>query len=206
MSDSLSPVAIAFAGTTRLAEGPLATVAGAVATWLAQEPTACVLVFDAVDSRPIDLDLRGTPEDVRTRYTVASAPIDPADEAVATDRPAPRGPGRPKLGVVPREVTLLPRHWEWLAAQPGGASVALRKLVEEARRKGEGKQRIRKAQESAYRFLTTMAGNEPGYEEGLRALFAADAERFRMYASAWPPDIKAHALKLAAPVFEPAIA
>jgi hypothetical protein len=85
--------------------------------------------------------------------------------------------------------------------QPGGASVALRKLVEEARRGNDGKDRMRKAQEAAYRFLTTMAGNEPGYEEALRALYAGQAERFTMYSAAWPADVRAHAQKLAAKAF-----
>lgn len=89
-----------------------------------------------------------------------------------------RGPGRPKLGVVPREVTLLPRHWEWLGAQPGGASVALRKLVEQARRSSGGEDRIRLAGESAYRFLTAVAGNLGCFEEALRALFVGQRVRF----------------------------
>ncbi len=185
---------IAFEGSRCLAEGPILNVALAVKARLDAGSQQPLLILDGETSQPVEIDFRGTAEDLAARLKVPPP------------NPEPRRPGRPKLGVVPREVTLLPRHWEWLAAQPGGASVALRKLVEEARRKGEGKQRIRQAQESAYRFLTTMAGNEPGYEEGLRALFAADAERFHMYASAWPPDVKAHALKLAAPVFEPATA
>ena len=92
---------------------------------------------------------------------------------------APRGPGRPKLGVVAREITLLPRHWDWLAQQKGGASVAIRKLVDEARRVNEDGDRIRLAQEAAYRFMSAMAGNRPHYEEAIRALFAADSASFR---------------------------
>ena len=115
---------------------------------------------------------------------------------------AGRKPGRPKLGVVPREVTLLPRHWEWLAAQPGGASVALRKLVEHASRANQSQDRIRKSRESAYRFMTAMAGNDPGFEEALRALFAGNHERFEQEIAEWPRDIQAHARKLAAPSFE----
>ena len=90
----------------------------------------------------------------------------------------PRGRGRPKLGVVAREVTLLPRHWDWLNSQSGGASVALRKLVEAARLAGDDKDRTRHAQEAAYRFMTALAGNLPGYEEATRALYAADPARF----------------------------
>jgi hypothetical protein len=115
---------------------------------------------------------------------------------------AVRKPGRPKLGVVPREVTLLPRHWDWLAGQPGGASVALRKLVEQARRTNQDKDRLRLAQEAAYRFMSTMAGNEPGFEEAARALFAANQVRFSEFVEPWPIDVRDHAKKLAARAFE----
>ena len=77
--------------------------------------------------------------------------------------------------MVAREVTLLPRHWEWLAQQSGGASVALRRLVDQARRGTEDKDRIRRAQEAAYRFMSAMAGNRPNFEDAIRALFAGDS-------------------------------
>ena len=122
-------------------------------------------------------------------------------EAVA---PAPRGPGRPKLGVVAREITLLPRHWEWLARQPGGASVALRKLVDEARRANKDKDRVRQAQETAYRFIAAIGENKPHYEEVARALFAGDAGRFETWTTSWPADVRDHARALAASCFEQA--
>jgi uncharacterized protein len=118
----------------------------------------------------------------------------------------PRGPGRPKLGVVAREVTLLPRHWEWLAQQPGGASVALRKLVEEARRANKDKDRVRQAQEAAYRFIAAMGENKPHYEEVARALFAGDAARFEAWTASWPSDVREHARRLAAAAFDGAAA
>ncbi|MBV9550059.1 MAG: DUF2239 family protein [Alphaproteobacteria bacterium] len=113
--------------------------------------------------------------------------------------PGSRGPGRPKLGVTAREVTLLPRHWEWLAAQPGGASVALRKLVEAASR--DPKAARNQARDAAYRFASAMAGNEPGFEEAMRALYAGKRKKFRRQIEAWPPDVRAHLEKMAAPVF-----
>ena len=112
-----------------------------------------------------------------------------------------RGPGRPKLGVVAREVTLLPRHWDWLAAQPGGASVALRRLVEDARRVSASDDRRRAAQEAAYRFMQAMAGDQPGYEDATRALFAGDVARFEERTAAWPEDVREHASLLAADAF-----
>ncbi len=105
--------------------------------------------------------------------------------------------GRPKLGVVAREVTLLPRHWEWLADQPGGASVALRKLVEAARRDHRERDEQRQLQERAYHFMSAMAGDLPGFEEGLRALYASERARFTELIAAWPADVREHALRLA---------
>jgi hypothetical protein len=107
------------------------------------------------------------------------------------------GPGRPKLGVTAKEVTLLPDHWEWLARQPGGASVTLRKLVEEAKKKNQAKDLVRQAQDAAYKFMTVMAGDLPQYEEALRALYARDAKKLEKMAASWPKDIREHALKLA---------
>jgi hypothetical protein len=105
------------------------------------------------------------------------------------------------LGVVPREVTLLPRHWDWLGTQPGGASVALRKLVEQARKSNHGADQLRHAQEAAYRFMSAMAGNEAGFEEATRALFAGNQEVFSMQVESWPIDVRNHAKKLAARVW-----
>jgi hypothetical protein len=112
-----------------------------------------------------------------------------------------RGRGRPKLGVVAREVTLLPRHWQWLSVQPGGASVAIRKLVEEARKANAGKNRVRRAREVAYRFMSAMAGNLSGFEEATRALFGKDSERFQSLTDSWPRDVRDYARKLAAAAF-----
>jgi hypothetical protein len=116
--------------------------------------------------------------------------------AVADDNEpsAPRGPGRPKLGVVAREVTLLPRHWEWLNAQRGGASVALRKVVDEARRASGDRDRERAARDAAYRFMSAMAGDRRGFEEASRALFAGDRPRFEQHTVAWPEDIRTYAI------------
>jgi hypothetical protein len=170
----------AFDGSSLLASGRVSDVALAVKVRLARDPAARVLVFADEDARQIELDLRGPAGAVESRY-----------------REAPRTVGRPKLGVVAREVTLLPRHWEWLATQPGGASVALRKLIDEARWTHSARDRVRRAQETAYRFISVMAGNAPGFEEAARALFACNAERFAAEMDAWPADVRTHALHLA---------
>lgn len=167
---------------TRLATGALAAVARAVKTTLDTDPSATILIFDNATSQQVELDLRGSMEEVLAR--LASPPAPPAT------------PGRPKLGVVAREVTLLPRHWEWLATQPGGASVALRRLVEEARKASAWEDARRQQHEVAYRFLSAIAGNLPGFEEATRALFADNRDAFLTHTAAWPVDIREHALML----------
>lgn len=174
----------AFSGPRRLATGDLITVARKVKQVIGHQTQTPVLIFDDATGRPIEVDFRGTVTDVVRRLT-----------------PPRRGPGRPRLGVVPREVTLLPRHWEWLNGQPGGASVALRELVEEARRSHAEHDAGRRAQDAAHRFVTALAGNEPGYEEAVRALYARDRARFDELTSPWPPDVGEHARKLAVAVF-----
>ena len=149
----------AFSGFEHLASGSLAEV------YAASRDSAGALIFDQETGRVVDIDPRYPPSEETAR------------------------PGRPKLGVVAREITLLPRHWDWLAAQPGGASVALRKLVEEAR--SNPRMRMRAARDSIYRFITALVGNAPGYEEAIRALYAGQREEFIAHIEAWPPDIRA---------------
>lgn len=196
----------AFLGTQRIASGELGTVALAVKRAIEADPWGSALVFRDSDASRVELDLRGTDADVLERLARTALGSSASNEAGASsegsDGSASSGPGRPKLGVVAREVTLLPRHWDWLNSQPGGASVALRKLVEEARRAAAGKERIRQAQEATYRFLSAIAGNFPDFEEANRALFAGDRERFDTYTAAWPPDIRDYAQLLATAAFE----
>jgi len=190
---------IAFAGTRRLAAGAPREVATAVKAYVDQETEESVLVFDRLSSEPVELDLRGSVDDVVARLPLPAAELVRDEPAVSPVRSA----GRPKLGVIAREVTLLPRHWEWLATQSGGASVALRKLVEQALRANADVDRIGKAREATYRFMTAIAGNEPNHEEAVRALFAGDLALFKTLLEAWPADIREHALFLA-PVSEAA--
>ena len=202
----------AFEGPRRIASGDLPQVALRAKEVKDRGERGPVLIFDDSTSQFIELDFRGTPEEVLSRLGEAGYPALSANGAeeghgagAATSVSgsiAERRPGRPKLGVVGREVTLLPRHWDWLNRQPGGASVALRKLVEEARRVNQGKDRIRQSQEAAYRFISAMAGNEPDFEEATRALFARKEERFNDMVDSWPIDVRDHARTLAAAAFQ----
>ncbi len=176
----------AFEGMRRIASGPLPDVVRC-AKPIADRAKKPILIFDDRTSQPVEVDFRGS-----------------VDEAVARVTPqesAAPGPGRPKLGVVGREVTLLPRHWEWLNSQSGGASVALRKLVDEARKTSEENDRARVSRDAAYRFLSAIAGNLPGFEEATRALFAANRGKFKREMAEWPEDIRDHALKVATESF-----
>lgn len=178
----------AFAGTRRVASGALAEVALKAKKFVDRDET--VLIFDDATAQPVEVDFRGSAQDVQARLK-AGAPKS------ASPEPEAKGPGRPKLGVVAREVTLLPRHWDWLNSQPGGASVALRKLVDEARHLRSGQDRVRQAQERAYRFMYAVAGNLRGFKDATRALFAGDAAGFDNATAKWPKDVREHAAKLA---------
>ena len=190
----------AFAGTRRIACGDLREVALKAKAVLDRHKRAQVLIFDDFTSELIEVDFRGTPAHVLQRLEMID-PVSARKSRSTSPNTETRGPGRPRLGVVAREVTLLPRHWDWLATQPGGASVALRKLVEHARTANQGKDRVRRAQEAAYRFLSAMAGNEAGFEEAIRALFAGKRKLFDEIVEPWPKDIRQHAKKLAAVAF-----
>ena len=201
MSPTPSIRFVAFEGTRRIAAGSLAEVAAEAKRAVDRAADGPVLVFDAVSSEGIELDLRGTLDEVLARLPAAGPAPAGEDETPPAD--APRGRGRPKLGVVAREVTLLPRHWAWLGEQPGGASVALRKLVEEARRTHAGRDQVRLARESTYRFMSVMASGQASFEEAARALFAGRRADFEAQLRDWPADLREHTQALAEPSFNP---
>lgn len=197
-STFLTKPCTAFAGMRQAATGTLVDVALAVKGLEQQSAIAPILVFDDLSGELIDLDLRGSTADIVARLTERArqeANLTRSARKIKTGEPA-QGPGRPKLGVVAREVTLLPRHWEWLALQSGGASAALRRLVEEARLADNGKTAQRQAQEAAYRFLSSMAGNLVGFEEAVRFLFAGDWKQFEKKTAKWPKSVRAYAKRL----------
>ncbi len=178
---------LAFDGERLIARGSLEDVALAVRAHSTTASAGLPMVFDAASGRQIDVHLHGSEDDVRA-WIEAHYPA-----------PAKRGRGRPKLGVVSKEVTLLPRQWQWLADQPGGASVTLRKLVDNAAKNPEAERRG--ARDAVYRFTTALAGDAPGFEEAMRALYAGDEPGFEAQTAGWPEDVRAHALTLAAPTW-----
>jgi uncharacterized protein len=202
MNEQSSKSYTAFYGSQRLASGELAQVATKVKDAINQEESETILIFDDLNGEIMEVDFRGTIDDVLKRLEKSSAKGDSPEVSANKDPNALRGPGRPKLGVVSREVTLLPRHWDWLNSQPGGASVALRKLVDEARHINSSKDKVRHSQEAAYRFMSTIAGNLPGYEEAIRALFAGNRERFDDSIASWPADIREYALRFSKTALE----
>lgn len=189
MSPHDSTTCTAFDGHRLLASGPLDEVAMAARQALDDGAQGPLLVLDDASSLPVEIDFRGSPAEMLSRLRRSAA------------LPAPvtaRGPGRPRLGVTAREVTLLPRHWDWLGQQPGGASATLRRLVEEARRSSGAKERARLASESVDRFMRVMGGDLPGYEEASRAFWRGQRRAFARCVRHWPTDVRDHLLRLAA--------
>jgi hypothetical protein len=172
---------VAFAGVRRVAAGLLREVLPVLKQRFDQDPAELVLVFETDTGCQVDFDLRGSLEEVLERHAALPA----------------RGPGRPKLGVTSREVSLLPRHWSWLEEHPSGISGALRRLVEHAMQEEGGPERARRRRAALSRFLSAMAGDRPHYEEACRALFAGDAERFEALVQRWPKDIREYAIEQA---------
>ncbi|KZS48816.1 hypothetical protein AWU65_24205 [Paenibacillus glucanolyticus] len=187
----------AFVGGKSITKGTLQHIVAFVKDSLDDKEFAQLLIFNDLTGKPIDIDFRGKTAEVLQRLS------NHADHASAEEesKQPTRRVGRPKLGVVSGEVTLLPRHWDWLKSQPGGASVTLRKLVDEARRTGKNESKARAAQEASYHFMTAMAGDFPQHEEALRALYAGNQDRFYQLIDDWAPDIRDHIKTLAENAF-----
>ena len=186
----------AFEGSTRIASGDLESVAVAAKAIVDRGGTLPIHIFDNATSALIDVDFRDSVDDVLLRLRI-EADFAARSSRAASPRALPRGPGRPRLGVIAREVTLLPRHWDWLNGQPGRASAAIRRLVDVAMGANVDLDRDRQARESACRFISAMAGNQAGFEEATRALFAGDRAGFEAHTTTWPLDVRDHATMLA---------
>jgi uncharacterized protein len=180
------PTLTAFIGTLRLVTAPLPEALQSIKAHVDARGPNSLLIFDDATGKQVDFDLHGSVEQVLERAL-------PAAKAA--------GPGRPKLGVVSREVSLLPRHWDWLEGQRGGASAALRRLIDEARKADPAGERQRQSTEAAGRFMTALAGDLPGYEEASRALYAHDTDRLVTQMATWPDAVQTHLLYLLDPPF-----
>lgn len=202
MTEFTQPSYTAFKGSQRIAAGDLLRCALIVKEHFKDEHVVGVLIFEDATGHLVDVDFHGTNDDVRNRMAQANGKQETRAVSLEAETEVPRGPGRPKLGVVAREITLLPRHWDWLNTQTGGASVALRKLVEEARRASVGKDRIRLAQEASYRFMSAAISSEANFEEVARALFAGNRSRFKELVEAWPVDVRDYLKRLADSAFQ----
>jgi hypothetical protein len=172
------PTYTAFAGSHRIVRGTLEEMLRATKKKLDQDPELRILIFEDASGRQVDFDFTGSVDQV-----VARAKPKASERA---------GPGRPKLGVVSREVSLLPRHWEWLERHPQGISAAIRRLVDEARKHAPDEDRAREARAAASRFMWVMGGDLPKFEEASRALFASHKLRFTELTRFWPEDVREH--------------
>jgi hypothetical protein len=184
----------AFEGQELIAQGSLADVASKVKQRMGGSLNCPALIFNDETGNVMDFNFQGSEQDVRKRLEVFT-------ESGPSDAPENTGPGRPRLGVVSREVSLLPRQWEWLASQSGGASATLRRLVDEARKKSLQGTSVRQAQDRTYKFLSVMAGDLPGFEEAVRALYRKDRNGFMEKMLGWPRDVKEYAMKIGAGSF-----
>ena len=202
MTDTATPSYTSFNGHKRIASGSLKVNALAVKHALATGVPNPLLTFCDQTGQVVDIDIRGSDAEMFARLPPDGYQLQGADSALidSANLGEPRGRGRPKLGVVAREITLLPRHWDWLTTQPGGASVTLRKLVEDARLTNIDRDRQRQASECAYHFMSVMAGDMAGFEEASRALFANDAAKFHQLTEAWSSDVRDYLRYLACPL------
>ncbi len=175
-----------FAGMRRIGAGTVTDVARGAKAYLDGGGPETVLILDDETGGQVELDFQGTLEEVLERLA--------NDPDFAPPRPRV---GRPRLGVISREVSLLPRHWEWLSQQRGGVSGALRKLVEEASRSRFESEQASRARDATAKFMWCIAGNLPDFEEATRALYANDYKRLQSLIQSWPSDVRGHVERLA---------
>lgn len=183
---------VGFSGHARIWRGTLVEVALACKAAIEAGTTDKAVIYRVAAGQVVDVSFRGTDAAMLRRLRARFGEMPSRVVSEPAPPPTPRKRGRPKLGVVSREISLLPRHWEWLAAQRGGASVTLRKLVEAARKQDAGQTEWRQTIEAAYGFMSDIAGDFENFEESSRALFASDLPRFNSLTTSWPTDIREH--------------
>jgi hypothetical protein len=172
----------AFAGSRRIASGNRDSILTEIKQY-SDTNSDRVLIFEDLTGKQVDFDFSGSLDDVLERGRARIVRL---------------GPGRPKLGVVGREVSLLPRHWEWLEDQPNGISAAIRRLVDEARKREPGAQRARRLRDGIARFMWSMGGDLPNFEEATRALYGETDARVEELIDSWPADVRDHVIRLVA--------
>lgn len=173
-----------------VSQGTLDDVAISVKHRLKEQGSSNILIFSDSTGRQIDLDLSGTDKQVLDRLKVFTT------SSVQTQS----GAGRPKLGVLPREISLLPSHWEWLLNQEGGSSAVIRNLIDE-KMKTQLIHKNKIAQERTYKFLSAHAGNLPSFEDAVRFLYRKDKKKFMDQISGWPKDVLKYTLSLSSDAF-----
>lgn len=178
-----------FLGHSLIKKGSIEEVVTAAKSAIDSEVSERIAIFEDSTGRVIDIDYRGTVDDVLDRLKDHPLLSDKSEPEV----PKRKGPGRPKLGVISKEISLLPRHWQWLGEQKGGASATIRRLVEEAQKLNPERTLATRAQEAAHRFMWDIAGDFKGFEEASRAFYKADFRAFYECISTWPNDVREHA-------------
>lgn len=187
---------LVFLGATRITQGARGDVIRTLLSQTQGEDVPPYLVFRVKDGQRVDINLASAAEAANPQRT--RAPVPAAGAPVGSQKAR----GRPRLGVVGREVTLFPRHWEWLDRQRGGASAALRRIIDADRKLHADEDQVRQAQDATHRFMYAMAGNLAGFEEAMRALYAGDKVSFAHQIRSWPDDIRDTTLDFARDAFQ----
>jgi len=192
------PQVVGFVGWELVARGTLDEVVAACRLASAQRPNQRTAFFDDVSGHAVEAPVAPTATRSPSEGVSPIVRSAPAAEREASDATGPqrkRGPGRPRLGVVSREVSLLPRHWEWLSAQRGGTSATLRRVIDAARKADGGTTERRRTIDAAHRFLWDIAGDLPCFEELTRALYAEQFQRVADLSCSWPTGVRQQLLR-----------
>ncbi len=166
-----------FIGDRHLFTGDLKGMLSQTHAYISRHGEEGLLIFDNFSGRQIDYNFRVSLEELLGK------------ELPPTPK---KGPGRPRLGVVCGEISLLPRHWDWLQRQRQSASATIRRLIEAAMKEASPEEKTREAIDAAGKFLWTMAGNLSDFEEASRALYAQKWHILDAITAAWPEDIAKH--------------
>lgn len=191
--NNLKTTFTAFDAHSLIAYGDLAEVVLKIKGSIGKASISTILIFSDITGKTIDFNFHGSKQEILKRLEVYTS---------VQDAEPSSGPGRPKLGVVSREVSLLPRHWEWLATQRGGASATIRTLIEDTMKKASAGQSAKQIQDRVYQIMSVLAGDLSDYEEALRAMYKKDKKSFLGYIEGWPKDVQNYLVKSSKEIFE----